>query len=283
MAFWGFSFVWVKIVYYYYNPLTTVFLRISSSAVILLAASYFLKINIKPVRKDYKWLFLLAFFEPFLYFLGESFGMKYVSSTLASVIISTIPVLSPVAAYFLAKERISIMNIAGLLISFSGILIMIIEPDLSFAESPLGVSLMMLAVVAAIFYTVLIKKLAAGYKPVTILTWQYIFGSALFLPLFLTFDFQHFISVKPDFRLIATLLQLIIFASLLAFFLFIKVVDKIGIVKTGAFTNLVPVVTAVTAWFFLPEENITIKTVVGISITIIGIFVAQINHNRNGK
>ncbi len=277
MMFWGFSFVWVKIVYYYYDPLTTVFLRVSAAAVLLLLAGFVFGLRIMPLKKDYKYLFLLAFFEPFMYFLGESFGMKYVSSTVASVIISLIPVLSPVAAYLIVKERVSWLNILGIAVSFAGVLIMVLKADFSFKETPEGVALMMLAVVSAILYTVMIKKLSAGYKPYTILTWQYIFGTLLFMPLFFGFGLKNFLAVKPDIRLIGTLLQLVIFASLLAFFLFIKVVEKLGVVKTGVFTNFVPVITAVTAYYFLPEESITVKTVVGIAVTITGIFVAQLD------
>lgn len=283
MAFWGFSFVWVKVIYYYYHPLTTVFLRVTAAALILFLVKTIFKIGVFPERKDIKILFLLAFIEPFTYFLGESFGMQYVSSTLASVIISTIPVFSPFAAFLLAKEKISLINFIGIIISFIGILVMVLEPDFSFHESPVGILLMLLAVTAAIFYTIIIKKLVSKYKPITILTWQYSFGFLLFLPLFLIFDFQHFITVKPDFRLVSTMIQLIVFASILAFFLFIKVVDKLGINKTNVFTNFVPVVTAITAFFVLPEEEINLKVVIGIIIAIFGIFIAQIKSKASPR
>ena len=276
MAFWGFSFVWVKIVYYYYQPITTVFLRVTLAAIILYLIKLIFKIGIKPDKKDIKFLFLMAFFEPFAYFLGESFGMQYVSSTLASVIISTIPVITPLAAFLIVKEKISLISMLGIIISFTGILVMVLEPDFTLKESPKGIALMFLAVFAAIIYTIMIKKLSSKYKPITILLWQYFFGALLFLPLFLIYDFQSYILVKPDFRLISTLLALVVFASLLAFFFFITVIDKLGINKTNVFTNFVPIVTVVAAYFILPEENINAKVVVGMMIAIIGIFVAQI-------
>ena len=42
---------------------------------------------------------MLAFFEPFFYFLGESFGLTYVSATVCSVLISTIPVFATIGAW----------------------------------------------------------------------------------------------------------------------------------------------------------------------------------------
>ncbi|WP_372640140.1 EamA family transporter, partial [Ancylomarina sp.] len=37
MLFWSFSFIWTKIVFLVYNPVTTVFLRLIISSVILFA------------------------------------------------------------------------------------------------------------------------------------------------------------------------------------------------------------------------------------------------------
>lgn len=276
MVFWGFSFVWTKIVYEYFNPLTTVFFRLFAAATILIIIKFLFNVKVKPDKGDMKYLFLLSFTEPFMYFIGESFGMKYVSSTLASVIISTIPVFSIIIAFIFVKERISLLNTLGIIVSFAGILIMVLEPNLSFKESPLGIGLMLIAVFSAVFYTILIKKLSSKYKPYTILIWQYIFGSVLFFPLFMTFEFSHFLTVKIDLRLISTMLQLIVFSSLFAFFLFITVVDKLGITKTNVFTNFVPVVTAITAWIMLPDEEPSIKTALGIVIVILGIYFSQL-------
>ena len=126
MVFWSLTFVWYKVVYLYLGPITTIFLRLIISSVILfsfgLAAVkvidrskqkspkptvgvkkfyhsivgflgkaldrtelYIQKVN----RKDWGGIILLAFFEPFMYFMGESFGMTLVSSTVGAVVIST--------------------------------------------------------------------------------------------------------------------------------------------------------------------------------------------------
>jgi len=45
----------------------------------------------------------MAFFEPFLYFIGESFGLVYISSTIAAVIVATIPL--QLLSYHIAVMR----------------------------------------------------------------------------------------------------------------------------------------------------------------------------------
>lgn len=275
MSFWGFSFVWVKIVYYYYQPITTVFLRLSIATIILFSIKKIFKIGLRPKKKDIKYFFLLALFEPFIYFLGESFGLKYVNSTVASLMVGTIPVFTPLVAYFVIKEHLSVFNFIGILISFVGIMIMVIEPDFSLKANPFGILLMLVAVAGAVGSTLIVKKLSGKYKAYTILSWQTLFGALLFLPLFLIFDLSNFLTVKPDLKVVMTLLELTVFATILAFFFFIKVVDKLGVSKTNVFTNFIPIVTAITAYFVLPEEEVNARIFMGIFVTLIGIFIAQ--------
>ncbi|RUA32881.1 MAG: hypothetical protein DSY76_00105 [Bacteroidetes bacterium] len=67
MLFWGMSFVWIKIVYQYYDPLTTIFIRLVVSSALLIGLAWLLKIPILPEKKDYKAFLFLAFLEPFIY------------------------------------------------------------------------------------------------------------------------------------------------------------------------------------------------------------------------
>ena len=55
--------------------------------------------------------YLLSFFEPFCYFLGESYGMRYISSTLGSIIIATIPIFTPFLVFIFHKKKISWLNV----------------------------------------------------------------------------------------------------------------------------------------------------------------------------
>lgn len=274
MLFWGFSYIWVKIAYKYYEPLTTVFIRLVISAVILIVVVKSLKL-IRPIlKKDYLKFFALAFFEPFCYFLGESFGLKFVSSTIAAVIIATIPVLTPFAILLFFKERITWINFAGIIISFFGVLLMIINKDLSLNASPTGVLLMFVAVFSALGFIIFINDLSHRYNPLTILMIQNTLGALFFLPLFLIFDWQHFVQVKVNYELAYSIICLSIFASTLAFLLFIVVIRNIGATRANLFTNLIPVFTAFFSYFLLNEEFTWFK-ITGILFVIGGVSLTQ--------
>ena len=253
MLFWSFSFVWIKIVYLVYKPITTVVLRLLISSILLFIIGKGFK-QIDTIRKEDRMSILaLAFFEPFLYFLGESFGLKYVSSTIGAVIISTIPLFAPFAAYYFHKEKLSKMNVLGILVSIIGIAVIIFNKSFSLTVSPIGLTCMFIAVGAAIGYSVVLKSLASKYKPVTLITYQNTLGLIYFLPLFLLFDWQHFIHATPTQEVLTALILLAVFASTLAFIFFTYSLKFLGITKSNVFINTIPVFTAIFAYFVINE------------------------------
>ncbi len=280
MVFWGMSFIWTSIVFDYYPPITTIFLRLVISSTflfIILAVSGFLQ----RIRREHFLLFLLsAIFNPFFYFLGENYGLKYSTPSISAVVIATIPVFTPFAAWFMIREKVSRLNIAGIMISFTGILVMLIKPDFSFATDPLGVILLLLAVVSAVIYSILLKRLTKHYTPVNIIAWQNLLGVIFFLPLFLILDFGEFIAVVPDRRLLVALFSLAIIASSVAYVLFATTIKHIGVSRANVYSNLIPVTTVIASYFIL-DEIFTGRKVLGIVIVILGVFITQINKLRN--
>lgn len=274
MLFWGLSFVWFKLVAVAYDPITIIFLRLIISS-LFIAFYLFVSGNFqKIVVSDIKWILLLAFTQPFCYFLGESFGLKLVSSTVSSVIISTIPLFSPIAAYIAYKERVSTEIFTGIVFSFVGIMIMLINPDLSISAVPKGIMLLFLAVMAAVAYSVVIKKLAFKYHPATIIFMQNSIGALYFLPLFFIFDFKSFLMVRPDKSVLIALMELAFFASTLSYLFYIISIKEIGVIKSNILTNLIPVFTAVFSFFVLAEQ-FTIAKVVGMAVVMAGIVISQ--------
>lgn len=289
MLFWGLSFVWTKIVLDYYHPFTVIFLRLIISSLLLISIIRILKYHDKLRREHYTLFLLLAFFEPFMYFIGETFGLDLVSPTISSIIIATIPVITPVLAFWFLKEKLSLLNVFGIVISFAGVLILLVRPGFQLAASPKGIALLFLAVASTVGYTITLKKLAHEYNSFFIVSVQNIIGAVYFLPFFLIFDFQHFITVKPNFRALSSLFFLAVFASSLAFIFYATAVRGIGAAKASIFTNLIPVVTAVfSAWML--NEYIGLTKILGMSIVILGVMIAQagrffrfINRNKNSR
>jgi len=279
MIFWGMSFVWSKIVLQYYDPITTVLLRLLISSAILFAGLRIFNRIQKLNKQDYKLFFLSALLNPFLYFLGENYGLQLTSPTISSIIIATIPVFTPILAFFIFNERLSRLNIAGLVISFAGVAFMMMNKDLSFTANPKGLMWLSLAVATAVLYSILLKKLASRYDAFMIIAMQNLIGALYFLPLFFIFDVKKFISVIPNTELVTSLLLLAFFASSLAFVFFTISSREIGISKTNLFTNLIPVFTTVFSFFIL-KEDFEMRKIIGMIVVISGVLMSQITNKR---
>jgi len=279
MLFWGISYVWSKIVFEYYTPLTTILLRLIISVAFIYIFIVFSKRKEKIQRQDY-WLFVVgAFFNPFLYFIGESYGLHQVSASISAFIVATIPVFTPFIAYFVFRERLSKLNIAGLLVSFIGVFFIILKQNMELDASPTGIALLFLAVFAAIIYSVFVKKLTDKYTPTTIIFWQNLLGVIYFLPLFIYFDASTFLEIKPNLSAIVSLIFLGTFASSLAFILYTFVISHIGISKANLYTNLIPVFATIVAFFVLDEVSTPLK-LLGMIIIVGGVVLSQLDFKK---
>ena len=263
--------------------MTIVFFRLVISSIILFTFVKLRKKLIMPNKQEFKYLLLLAFFEPFIYFMGESYGLQHISSTLGAVIISTIPLVSPFAAYFFLKEKVTLKNLIGIVVSFIGVILVIFELGSGLTASPLGVSLQFVAVFAAVGYTVVLNKIPNRMNNISILLFQNIIGSIYFLPFWSAFEFKRVMNTPFDTDGFMAILKLAIFASTLAYIFFTYSIRNLGVTKSNMFTNSIPVFTAIFAWIILGEA-LNMQKIAGITIVISGLFIAQFKRRslKNG-
>lgn len=279
MIFWSFSFIWFKVANEHYRPITIVFIRLTISVILLttylVLTGQFMKIK----KHDRKLFLILALFEPFFYFLGESYGLTYVSSTVGSVIISTIPVIVTLGAWIFFRERLKLVNYTGIILSFIGIIVFVLKSDGSLSFNIKGLAFLSLAVFSAAGYNLTLSKLVVSYSPVYIVNMQNVIGSALFLPIFFAFEFRNFIVTPYSFEAFKPIVELSVFASCGAFILFAYSVKKMGISKANTFTFSIPVMTAVFA-SHLMGDKLNIQNIIGIIIVITGLFLSQLNGRK---
>ena len=272
--FWSFSFVWFKIAYLAYKPITVVLFRLIISVFLICILAWSFKRMQKPTLKDLRLFFLMAFFEPFLYFLGESYGLLYVSPTVAAVIVATIPLFSPIAAWYFFRERVSLKNIIGFAFSFIGVGLVVLNQSFRFDASPLGVGLEFIAVFAAIAYSIVLRKVVYRYNTLTIIAYQNLIGIILFLPIWLMVDFKDFVATPFHPQAFRAIILLAVFASTLAFIFFTQSIRQLGVNRSNTFVNLIPVFVAIMSFFVL-NEAMNIQKILGVGVVITGLFLAQ--------
>ena len=273
---WGVSFISIKIALEVYTPITIVTVRLFFVALILGAVFLFAhKKNPVPRGKDLLLLVFLGFLNPFLSFLLETTSMLYVSASMASIMMSTVHLITPLAAFLLLKEKVRIFNIVGLFISFAGLCLIIFYRGAEAEYTPLGLILIICTVLAGVLYTIVAKKLLDRYSSLTIVTFQQVFGFLMYIPLFFfTGNGAGFFGQPFHATGFLNILFLAVFPSTIAYYLFNDGIKKIGPTRANAYINLVPVITAIASYFIL-KESVGIVKALGIIIVITGLFLSQ--------
>lgn len=275
MLFWGFSFVWTKQLLNAGFPVfTIVFFRLLIASAIFVTL-FKLQHKLERVRPgDWKKFLCLAFFEPFLYFIGEDFGLQFSSASFASVIIAQIPIIVSVTMYFVEHEKLSWELMAGSCVSIVGIIMMTFAADGIVSYSIKGLCWLFLALVAAGGYSVLLSRLVQDYSPITITTYQNMLAMPFYIPFVCFFDLSKWTDISWSFQSLLSLVCLAVFCSAGAYMLYSYAAKKIGITKTTVFTNAIPIVTILIA-AILGMEAFTLQKFFGIVIVVVGVIFSQ--------
>jgi len=177
VIFWGMSFVWVDQMLAVGMPSYTLLtIRLGIAAVVL----FFISLGLGKIQRihcrDLKWIILMALFEPFLYFLGETNGIQLTTPTTASVIISTIPIFAMLLGVLIYREKVSILNVFGTVVAVAGVIVTLSGKSMSLQINLNGVLLLFLAVGAANGFSLIVKKLTVSYNMFTVVLYQNVIG-----------------------------------------------------------------------------------------------------------
>lgn len=276
---WGSSFIFTKQLLNVAKPVTVIFSRlVIAGFLFLLICLLFFRKELRIDRQDIPTVFAFSCFEPFLYFICETYSLTHCDASVVSIIVATIPIATAFLSMFYFKENFTRLNMFGIFVSFTGIFIMLFPAFLNATISVLGVILAFGAVLSSVGYMFFLRKLPEKYNPVTIITYQNLIGLVLFTPLLFlindTAEIPHQIVALFSAPYLYYLVSLAILCSALAFMFYLQGMRHFGVGKANTFTNLIPIVTAILSFFLLKEEFPLYK-IFGIIIVIVGIFLVQ--------
>ena len=227
-------------------------------------------------RQDLPKFLLLAFFEPFIYFICETFGLKLTGSpTLSAMVIAIIPIFSIGAGIIFFKEKVNFINIIGILFSLVGI-VMVAMAKGSLGEHFIwGIVLLLIAVISEVGHASITKSLAGNYSSQIIVMYQFLIGAIYLFPLFIWkgidgFNMEVYFSAEVWYPLIC----LAILCSSLAFSLWVSTIKNLGVAKSSIFSALIPVAAAIIAWV-LGHEYLNSRQWIGIVISTAGVILSQ--------
>ena len=279
---WGMSYIWTdKLIALNIPIFYFVFVRILLAGLILfLFNTAYARIK-RIQRQDLGKFMLLAFFEPFIYFICETYGLKETGSpTISALIIATIPIFSIAAGRIFFKEKVTAFNIVGVVLSLVGIVMVAMAHGELGKNFILGIMLLVIAVIAEVGHASITKSLSGNYSSQIIVMYQFLIGSIYLLPLFIWkgldgFNMQVYFSAEVWYPLIC----LAVLCSSLAFSLWVSTIKNLGVAKSSIFSALIPVAAAIIAWL-LGHELMNTRQWIGIAISTVGVIMSQYTKSK---
>ena len=188
---------------------------------------------------------------------------------------STLPLMVPLAAFVLGVERVSGRTLAGITLSFAGVVWIVARGDpqqLRGLRADGGELLVLIAVANYAIYSVLLRRKPAALSPLVFLAATMAAGLLVLAP-FWAFELAQGARIPTDAGSVAAVLYIGVFASLIAFILWGHCVATLGPSVTGVSFHLVALFTALLAFAVLGEPVHGFH-LVGMALILAGFFLA---------
>ncbi|MEN8198908.1 MAG: DMT family transporter [Thermodesulfobacteriota bacterium] len=199
----------------------------------------------------------------------------------AVLVNSCIPVLIVIISRIVYRERLSMKQLFGVLISLSGVLLLIAKGDVTTLQELTfnqGDLLVLAAALVWAFYSANLRSYPEGLHPITYQTAIMLVGLIFLLPWYLV----EIGSGKYIHFNVATLLTIgyvALFASILAFLCWTRAIRKVGANRAGPFIHLMPVFSTILAIIFLDEVLLGYHGQ-GMFLVFTGIFITTFSFRR---
>ena len=285
ISLWGLSYIWcdrliaLNIPVEFFLPM-----RILTAGLLLLVVNLVCGLSIRIRKADLTSFLLLALCEPFIYFFCETYGIKLTGSpTLSALVIATTPVVAVLAGFLFFHERVTWLNMAGILICLGGLMLVTHARSATGRFFILGILVLLIAVFAEVGHASCTKSLTSGYAPSVVVMYQFLIGAVYFIPFFLTRGLETYDEALyfswPVWR---PILALAILCSSLAFSLMAYSIKHLGVGKSSIFLAMIPVATAV--WgLILGDEQLRGLQWAGLGIACAGLILTQWGEGKKAK
>ena len=296
MIIWSVSGIAIKHALAVLPPFTMIILRFVPSVLLMLVIGLVCRGNSlfglqKMERRDLPIFLIAGFCQPFLYYLLETFTYDALDSpTIAETLLSTSPLLSPIFAALILRERVTKYNIIGIIISTIGVFALTLAGSTNYSIGNYwGILLAFAAVSAAVVDSIMMRKVPARYTSLSFIFYAQLISLCFFIPIWFfkegpqVFDNgQWTMDNEQLWVALGCVGYLTVFASVIAFILFCYALRKVGVTQANAFNNIRPVFTALWMILFFGEHLPAVKWI-GIILIIFGLFVCQRKAANNGQ
>ena len=269
---WGGSFFFIEVGVRAMPPMTVVLIRVTIAAAALWAFLLLRRQRLPLPKGAIGAFLLLALLNNVLPFIAFAWGQTQIASGLASILNATTPIWGVIVAHlFTSDERMTPGKVAGVLLGFGGVAIMIGADFLKDIGSEVFAQLACLG--ATLCYALAgvwgrrFKRM--GIDPVAVSTGQLTAAAIFMLPLVLLFE-QPSRALAAPAEAWAALVALALFCTSFAYILYFRLIASAGATNALLVTFLIPI-TAILLGSLLLGEVLEPRHFAGMALIGLGL------------
>ena len=272
---WGSSFFNIKLATYSYEPITLALVRVIFASIPLLILCKIKNIYIEAFTKNWKPYALIGLCNIAIPFVLIAVGTAKINSYLAAILMSTTPLSGSILAHIFTKdEKLSFLKSLGVLIGFSGIILLFFDKLIINSENYLYA---LITILGSTFYCIggLLTLKLRNKKNENVTTSTTLWSVIFLLPFSLIFETPW--NSNPTMSATLSLLYLGIVATGLAWLIRFRILTVNGLVFQTQVAYLIPIF-GVLFGYFLMDEIITWRVLLSLVIILVGIHIFKKNN-----
>ena len=272
---WGSSFFNIKIATYSYDPITLALVRVIFASMPLLLMCKLRKIKIEAFTENWKWYALIGLCNIAIPFVLIAIGTAKINSYLAAILMSTTPLSGSILAHFFTKnEKLSFYKSTGVLIGFSGIILLFFDRVIINSENYIYA---LITILGSTFYCIggLLTLKLKNKKNENVTTSTTLWSVLFLLPFSLILESPW--NSEPTIASTLSLLYLGVIATGFAWLIRFRILTVNGLVFQTQVAYLIPIF-GIIFGYFLMNEIITWRVLISLVIILIGIYIFKKNN-----
>ncbi len=272
---WGSAFFNIKIATYSYEPFTLALVRVVFASIPLLLLCKIKDISVEAFNKNWKLYALIGLCNIAIPFVLIAIGTARINSYLAAILMSTTPLSGSILAHlFIEDEKLSMPKFLGVIIGFSGIVLLFFDKVIINSENYVYA---LITIAGSTFYCIggLLTLKLKNEKNENVTTSTTLWSVIFLLPF--SFLFETPWNSNPSLASTLSLLYLGIVATGLAWLIRFRILTVNGLVFQTQVAYLIPIF-GIIFGYFLMDEIITWRVLASLVIILSGIFIFKKNN-----
>jgi drug/metabolite transporter (DMT)-like permease len=264
---WGVSFIATKIALAELTPVTIIIMRMILAVVLLFIIAKTTKRDFSIEWKKHRGILLLAMIAVFHLWIQVT-GLKYTTASNTGWIIGITPVFMALLGYLFFREKLRIINIAGIAVAFFGLLLLISKGDFSKIDliSNKGDVMVLASAFTWSVYSLVNKKITFSYPPLMTIFYLFLTMMVILIPFNISHEAVYSV-LNLSGRGWFSVLFLGLICSGVSYVFWAQALKEMNSARAGSFLYFEPFITIFTAWLILNEQITFVIVLSGVIIT----------------